>query len=36
MKPLYTETLGKALLALAVLMVILGSWMIGKIVDIRI
>ncbi len=36
MKPLYTETLGKALLVLATLMVILGSWMIGKIVDIRI
>ena len=36
MKPLYTETLGKALLVVATLMVILGSWMIGKIVDIRI
>ena len=36
MKPLYTETLGQALLVVATLMVILGSWMIGKIVDIRI
>ncbi len=36
MKPLYTETLGKALLIVAILMVALGSWVIGKIVDIRI
>lgn len=36
MKPLYTEPLGKALLVLVVLMVSLGSWMIGKIVDIRV
>jgi tight adherence protein B len=36
MKPLYHETLGQVLMVVAALMVITGSWMIGKIVDIRI
>ena len=31
-----TRPLGQALLVVATLMVVLGSWMIGKIVDIRV
>jgi tight adherence protein B len=36
MHPLFHETLGHALLIFAAIMVALGSWVIGKIVDIRI
>jgi tight adherence protein B len=36
MKPLYTETAGKALILLAAGMVALGSWVIGRIVNIRV
>ena len=36
MRPLYHTTLGQILLIGAAIMVALGSWVIGKIVDIRI
>ncbi len=36
MHPLFHETLGRALLVLAAVMVALGSWVIGKIIDIKV
>ena len=36
MHPLFHTTLGQILLVVAAIMVALGSWVIGKIVDIRI